>query len=191
MDSYIGEIRILPYSYAPDQWAWCNGQQVSINQNNALYAVIGLLYGGDGRTYFNLPNLFTAAGKAGACPVGTGAGTGLTPRSLGPNQFGEGNVQLTTANLPGHTHSFTAQNTNVNANIMGNPSGAWLSRGFVQSPAAGFFTYATKDPAHVVAFRAPSMSPVGSNSPSPHANMQPFQAMNFCISLAGEFPMRP
>ena len=191
MDSFVGEIRILPYTFPPDQWSWCNGQQVAISQNQALYAVIGLTYGGDGKTYFNLPNLTIAANKPGSTPVGTGSGPGLTPRSLNKNSFGVAAVQLQLNQTPAHNHAFMAQNTTVAANIISNPTAAWLARGVITNPQGGFVSYAAKDPAKQVAFRSPALSIVGSDPAGAHNNMQPYLTMNFCISLAGEFPLRP
>lgn len=77
MNPYIGEIRILPFATAPDGWASCNGQRLSIRDNQALYSVIGTTYGGDGQTYFNLPDM------RGRGPIGMGQGSGLSRYAIG------------------------------------------------------------------------------------------------------------
>ena len=91
-DPFIGEIRIFAGKFAPEGWFFCYGQQLPIKGNEALYAVIGQTYGGDGRTYFNLPNL------QGYAPVGQGNGTGLTPKTLGK---------------PGGNHGITLTGTQI------------------------------------------------------------------------------
>jgi microcystin-dependent protein len=191
MDSFIGEIRLLPYTYAPDQWAWCNGQQIAISQNQALYAVINAIYGGDGRTYFNLPNLTTAMGQPGCAPIGAGSGPGLTPRALGKDKIGAAAIQLVLSQTPAHNHTLTAQSTSATANYVAGPSNAWLGRGYVQGADAGFYTYDAYDATKQVAFSNTALSVSGSNPPQAHDNMQPCLTMSFCISLAGEFPVRP
>jgi len=77
MDPYIGEIRIVPFATAPNGWAACNGQRLPIRDNEALYTILGTTYGGDGQTYFNLPDM------RGRGPVGMGQGHGLSHYRLG------------------------------------------------------------------------------------------------------------
>jgi microcystin-dependent protein len=188
-DSYTGEIRILPFTFAPLDWAWCNGQSIAVQQNQVLYSVIANLYGGD-RNAFNLPNMMsTTTGNIGAAPIGMGAGTGLTPRALSPTSFGTPTVTLGVAQIPAHNHSFTAQNTSVTTNIIASPSNAWLSRGIVQgtSPVLGFQTYVPENPATATTFRDPLSTSGGGGA---HDNIQPSLAVNFCISLYGTYPVR-
>lgn len=77
MDPYIGEIKIVPFTKIPNGWAPCNGQKMAIRENEALYSIIGTTYGGDGETYFNLPDM------RGRSPIGMGQGTGLSRYALG------------------------------------------------------------------------------------------------------------
>lgn len=189
MDSYTGEIRILPYTYAPYDWSWCNGAQVLIQQNQALYAIIGYTYGGDGRTYFNLPNLTLQSTQPGYAAMGTGSGPGLTTRTIG-QKVGAPAVQLTSSNqFPAHRHTVKTVSTSVVADIGTNPSLAHMARGYVPNIDAGFFTYAAVDPSKVVSLRSNAISPAGSTYPVEHPNKQPYLAMNFCISLWGEYPV--
>jgi microcystin-dependent protein len=192
MDNFIGEIRILPYTYAPLDWAFCNGQKVGINQNSALYAVLGTVFGGDGSTYFNLPNLMQTAGQPGDAPMGTGAGTNLTPRHLGPNAVGAGAVQLAVNQMPQHNHAVKAETTATFTDLITDPTNAYIGRGYVNlTPPVGFraFNAPPTDQSKLTTFREPALSVAGSSTP--HSNLQPYLAMNFCISLAGMFPVRP
>jgi microcystin-dependent protein len=191
MDSYIGEIRVLPYTYAPYEWAYCNGQKININQNQALYAVIGSVFGGDNQTYFNLPNLMQATGQPGDAPMGSGAGPNLTPRSLGPNAVGAPKVQLVPNQMPSHNHPFKSEGPAAATDLIAGPAGAYICRGYVGlTPPIGFFTYnpPPTDSSKLTSFREPALTIAGSSSS--HNNMQPYLAMNFCISLAGVYPVR-
>ena len=191
MDSYIGEIRILPYTFAPYEWAYCNGNRMNINQAQALYAVIGSVFGGDNATYFNLPNLGQSAGQPGDAPMGSGAGPNLTPRTLGPNAVGTPRAQLALNQMPMHNHPIKAEMTTTLTDLIAVPTGAYMSRGYVaNTPPIGFFTYAPPptDPSKLTTFREPALSIAGQSSS--HLNQQPYLAMNFCISLSGVFPVR-
>ncbi len=189
MDSFIGEIRILPYAFAPYEWAWCNGQQVPIQQQTTLFSLIGTLYGGNGTTTFNLPNLASSPGNPGAAPMGQGTGTGLTPRDVGEAP-GAPTVSLLSSEMPLHNHTFTGQSTGTNTDRLGTPTNAWLGRGYVGGSAPeGFDTYVPYAAANQVAFRNPALSTYGQSVG--HPNMQPYLPMNFCISLAGIYPQRP
>lgn len=97
MDEYIGIIKMFAGNFAPRNWAFCNGQLLSIAQNTALFSILGTTYGGDGRTTFALPDL------QGRVPVGTGAGPGLTNRTLG-QKFGSEHNNLTVSQMAPHTH---------------------------------------------------------------------------------------
>jgi microcystin-dependent protein len=191
MDNFIGEIRILPYTYAPLEWAFCNGQRIAIAQGQTLYAIIGSTYGGDNKTYFNLPNLMQA-GQPGAAPMGTGTGKNLTPRRLGPNAVGVQQVQLVVNQMPLHNHPFKVEGTTVTGDLLASPANAYVSRGYVTgTTAAGFYTYTAlpTDQSKLTTFREPALSIGGQNGA--HNNMQPYQALNFCISLSGLYPVRP
>lgn len=100
-DPFLGEIRMAGFNFAPYGWALCQGQTVPVSQNQALFSLLGVSFGGNGSTNFQLPDL------QGRSPVGTGNGTGLTPINLG-DKSGQENVTLTLNQLPSHTHIATS-----------------------------------------------------------------------------------
>jgi microcystin-dependent protein len=174
---YVGEIRALGFQFAPSQWAFCNGQPMPISQFDTLYAVIGTTYGGDGVNTFNLPNL------QGQVPMHWGTGISGQTTTIGQAQ-GVTLVTLTQAQTPQHTHTITAQEEGPGGDpekvpVPGpntwlgdaNPSGLWNSTPTVNTALAGN-----------------AITPVGGSQP--HDNMQPYLAINFCMSLFGIFPSR-
>ena len=98
MEDYIGIIKLFAGNFAPRAWAFCDGQLLSINQNTALFSILGTTYGGDGRTTFGLPDL------RGRVPMHAGSGPGLSPRRLG-EKGGAENTTLTASNLPAHSQT--------------------------------------------------------------------------------------
>lgn len=102
-EPYTGEIQLFGFNYAPYNWAFCNGAMLPIQQNPALYSLLGTNYGGNGQTYFQLPNF---AGRAGC---NQGNGPGLTSRTIG-EVFGTQNVTLLSTEMPAHTHALTVYN---------------------------------------------------------------------------------
>ena len=171
-DPFIGEIRIFAGNFAPRNWAFCNGQQVPIAQNTALFAIIGTTYGGDGRTTTGLPNL------QGRAPMHPGRGPGLSPRSLGESG-GTENVTVSVAQMPSHTHTLM-----VNQDEQGDdndPAGQFLG-------ANGLYTDPNTAPSNLVSMSSQSMPNVGGSQA--HNNLQPFLAINFVIALQGIFPPR-
>ena len=163
-EPFLGEIRIFPYSQVPtgDGWAQCNGQLLPINQNQALFALLGTTYGGDGRVTFALPNL------QGRVPIHMGSG-----RTLG-ERAGEEVHTLTMGELPLHTHTLRAAGT---AAATGTPdSGAHLARQASTYHAAS----------SLVAMAPSAITTVGGTQP--HLNMQPYLVLSFCIALQGIFP---
>src|SRR5437588_2134689 len=103
-EPFLSEIRIFSFNYAPKSWAMCNGQLLPINQNQALFSLIGTTYGGNGQTNFALPDL------RGRVPMGAGQGSGLPNYALG-TVVGSGTLVLTESNLPAHTHTVGNGNT--------------------------------------------------------------------------------
>jgi len=160
---FIGEIRMFAGNFAPVGWAFCNGAIIPIDQNDALFNLIGTTYGGDGQTTFALPNLQSQV------PVHVGPGFALGQSG------GTETVTLTTSQIPAHSHV---------------PQ-AFTDAGNLSSPAAG--VWASSSPATLYDNTPPSiaMSPsaIGSSGGSqPHDNMIPFLAINFILSLFGVFP---
>lgn len=163
-DPYVGEIRMVSFNFAPKDWAMCNGQVLPIAQNQALFAVLGKRYGGDGTTTFALPNLM------GRAPMHMGNGHALA------EQGGASAHVLTSAEMPAHSHTLRASNAPANAK---SPVGAY------PAVAHSLPVYHTEPntPAH-----SSTLGTVGSNAA--HDNMQPFLVLNFIISLLGIYPTR-
>jgi len=187
MDSYVGEIRILPYTYPPADWAYCNGLEIAAAQNQALYSILGNIYGGTQNQTFKLPNLEASTSIPGAAPMGAGAGPGLTPRSLQAKSAGGPTATLTTLQIPQHNHTVTEQ-VGTAADMVADPNGNWLSHGEVASVPTTFPTFAPFDANNTVPFKNP-LGSVGNGLA--HENRHPFLPMNFCICLYGNYPIRP
>jgi microcystin-dependent protein len=166
---YLSQISLFAFGFAPRNWALCNGQLLPINQNQALFALLGTQYGGDGVRTFALPDL------RGRVPVHTGVGG--TVGQSGGAEF----VTLNTSQLPQHGHALRATSDLANTNLPANALPASRPRG-------GVAMYAAPDAANTVQMHPASVTASGGNQP--HDNMQPFLTMNFTIALAGIFPSR-
>lgn len=177
-DAYIGEIRIFAGNFAPKDWAFCNGQLLPIAQNTALYSILGVQFGGDGKTNFALPNLM------GRAPMHQGNGAGLTPRTVG-QQTGNPTETLLETQIPAHTH--IPQAVNAQGTTSTSANNYWA-----QSPAEGPPNRRTQAPLYNaqvnVNMNPLALSPQGGSQP--HNNMQPYITQNFIICLYGEFPSR-
>lgn len=187
MDSFVGEIRVLPYTFPPMDWAYCNGEEMSATQNQALYSILGNLYGGTVNQTFKLPNMAASTNIPGAAPMGAGNGPNLTPRPLQAASVGGASVVLTTTQIPPHNHTMTEQTANAPTDIVADPTANWLCHGEV-SGTSTFFSFAPFDAGHTVSFKNP-LSTTGTGQA--HENRQPFLPMNFCICLYGIYPLRP
>jgi microcystin-dependent protein len=169
--AYMGEIRVFAGTFAPQNWALCNGQSLAISQNDALYALLGTTYGGDGVNTFNLPD------ARGRVPVGQGNGPGLTARVLG-QVYGTETVTLLTNNMPAHSHSVQVSNTEANLTA---PSGQMIGQGY-------HYLLSTTPPNNTGSLLPQAVSSVGGSQP--HDNMMPFLCLNFILCLQGIFPSR-
>jgi microcystin-dependent protein len=169
-DAFLSEIRIFGFNFPPKGWALCNGQLMSISQNQALFSLLGTTYGGDGRTTFALPNL------QGRAPLHFGQGFGLGSYTLGQSG-GVESVTLTTDNVPAipHTHS-----------VRGVSDAATTNDGTNAYLAAQASTYTA--PTNLVSMSASEIGTFGGSQP--HSNMQPYLVLNFCIAVVGAFPSR-
>jgi microcystin-dependent protein len=166
-DPYVGEIRIFGGNFAPVGWALCNGQLLSISEYEALFQLIGTTYGGDGVTTFALPNL------QGRVPVHQGNGYPLGQAA------GVESVTLVTAQMPQHSHLWTATSTDAEGAA---PQGAQLAAG------SGFAVYGAANPGKAVTMAASTLGPAGGSEP--HDNMAPFLCMSFIIALQGIYPQQ-
>lgn len=165
---FIGEIRLYSGNFAPAGWAFCAGQLVPISEYEALFALIGTTYGGDGQTTFALPDL------RGRAPVHQGSGVVIGQSA------GSETVTLVTNNLPAHTHAQTASNSQGSSSTA---TGNVVAVPLVGATKAKAFHTAGDTP-----LAATPLSPIGGNQP--HENMQPYLAVSFIISLFGIFPSR-
>ncbi|MBX9858302.1 MAG: tail fiber protein [Sphingomonas sp.] len=196
MDSFVGEIRLFPYNFAPVDWLSCNGASLQVQAYPALYAVIGNAFGGN-TTAFNVPNLNNLSNPTlpGAAVMGAGAGSGLTPRTFGA-RVGADSVTLSTAELAAHSHNAKSRAYAASDDAITAPAGNYLARGVVNNPPptadANFNTYAAPNVGSTVAFRGPSMTTFPpSGGGGAHENRQPYLAMGFFICVNGVFPVRP
>lgn len=164
MDGYLGEIRMFAGNYAPEGWALCNGQLLSLSQNQALYSLIGKTYGGDGVTNFALPDL------RGRVPVHQGLTYNLASAA------GTETTTMTDANMPAHTHVLNAQSTAGTTNI---PTG-----GVFANTGAGDNEYTNA--AGNVTLGIGSLSAEGGNQA--FNNIQPSLPISFIIALQGNYP---
>lgn len=177
-EPFVGEIRPIAFTFTPEGWAECNGQLLPLQQNTALFVLLGTTFGGNGTTNFGLPNL------QGMMPMGQGAGPGLTPRSLGETGGAE-SVALRAAELPAHTHTLQALKGLGTTN---NPSGALWAQPRYGRAAEKSFAPAGTGAAEKVPMNSGMVSNTGSGSP--HNNMPPFLPIRFVIALQGVFPPR-
>ena len=169
-EPFVGEIRMFAGTFAPRGWAYCDGQLLSISQNDALFSLFGTIYGGDGRTTFGLPDL------RGRIPVHAGQGPGLSDRRLGAKGGAE-TVALTTNQLASHSHAVKGTNDSANSTDPGSrlPAGSTTINLFVST-------------APTVNFNAAAIPSVGGNGA--HTNLMPFLCIHFIVALVGIYPSR-
>ncbi|MDF2629721.1 MAG: microcystin dependent protein [Symbiobacteriaceae bacterium] len=174
MDPFIGEIKLFAGNFAPKGYALCNGQLVPLSQNTALFSILGVTYGGDGKTNFALPNL------QGRAPMQAGQGPGLTNRNLGETG-GSTTVTLLTTQMPAHNHVPQCYDGGPTVNaVQGNVWGGTSGRGAAQVFTDGPINQQMK-------FDAIGLA----GGSQPHNNRQPYLGLNFIIALQGIFPPRP
>ena len=175
-DPFLAEIRMFGGNFAPRGWALCNGQLMSISQNTALFALLGVTYGGDGRVTFGLPNL------QGSAPMQQGQGPGLTPRTLG-EVGGTPTVTLVNAEMPQHTHTALAYDDSGDNTSPTNNTWAQALQGRV-----GDKLYSVGQQPNML-MNPQTVLPTGGSQP--HNNMPPYLTITFIIALEGIFPQRP
>lgn len=163
-EPFVGEIRLFAGNFAPSGWAFCDGQLLPISEYEVLFNLIGTTYGGDGVNTFALPDL------RGRVPVHQGQGSTLGQPG------GLETVALAAQQMPPHTHALLAS---MDPAISPNPQGQVLARTVSSTP---YF----QDPNPAIPLAAASLSPAGGSQP--HDNVQPFQCLNFILSLYGVFP---
>lgn len=171
---FVGQLMIVPYNFAPREWAFCNGQVISIAQNTALFSLIGTTFGGNGQTTFALPDL------QGRVPIHWGKGSGLSNYVLG-QKGGEEQVTLQSFQMPAHTHSFAPPARSGPADSQSPVNNVPAHE--IDSTIA---TYSS-DPTDS-AMRPGNSGVTGGNQS--HSNIQPYLALSFIIALEGVYPSR-
>lgn len=176
MEPFIAEIKLFAGNFAPRGWAFCEGQLLPISQNQALFSLVGTIWGGDGRTTFGLPDL------RGRVPVGAGNGAGLGTIANG-QRFGRDQVQLTEANMPAHNHTSElhaeaglANSPKPDGNMLAVPGGTSL------------FKAPNPNDNKIMAKESIVVGNAGGNQP--FDNHQPSLGMHYIIALQGVFPAR-
>ncbi|RAO74756.1 phage tail protein [Dyella jiangningensis] len=169
---YVGEIRLFPYTFAPNGWFDCDGRLLSIAEYEVLYTLLGTTYGGDGVNTFGLPDL------RGRVPIHQGTGLGLSTYAIG-QMSGSESVTLTSNQMPAHSHAFNA-NASAGSDVKPSPS---LQLGAV----SGDVLYTTDiNGLASVDMAATAVSAAGGSQP--HDNTMPTLTARFCIAWAGVFP---
>jgi microcystin-dependent protein len=163
---FLGEIKIISWNFAPQGWAFCNGQFLPINQNQALFSLLGTMYGGNGQTTFALPNL------RGQVPIHVGNG------HIQGEAAGSSSVTVNQSQMPTHIHQLQAATAVANSDT---PAGTTLLGGSAPNDLYTGF-------ASPVATSPTSVSSIGGSQP--HNNMMPYLVLNFIIALIGIFPSR-
>jgi microcystin-dependent protein len=161
-EPFLSEIRIMSFSFAPKGWALCNGQLLPINQNQALFSLLGTTFGGDGQVNFALPDL------RGNVPIHVGSGHTLGEKG------GEQAHTLSIAEIPTHVHIAQASgNKGTTQDASGNVLGVVPGRAYT-------------DPLNLTSLSPTTVTNIGGSQA--HLNMQPFLTLLFCIALQGIFP---
>ena len=170
-EPFVGEIRMFAGNFAPRGWAFCDGQLIAPSQNDALFSLLGTIYGGDGRTTFGLPDMRSRI------PIHAGSGPGLTTRNLG-SKAGEEKVTVTANQLPAHTHTMQASlDPGSETRAGGNVTASDL-------PVSAYFS----NPPATAGLAGDAITTVGGSRS--HTNLQPFLCVNFIIALYGIYPSR-
>ena len=163
-EPFLSDIRMMSFAFAPKGWTTCDGQTLPINQNQALFSLLGTTFGGDGRVNFGLPDLRSRT------PIHVGNGHTLGERG------GEQAHTLSIGELPTHVHTANASSTPANTNTPG------IALGLATSALSQLYG----PPANVQAMAANALTNTGGSQA--HLNMQPFLTLSFCIALQGIFP---
>ncbi len=166
---FIGDIRMVGFNFAPQGWAKCDGQLLPINQNSALFSLLGTQYGGDGEQNFGLPDL------RGRVPMHAGNGPGIPNHPIG-QKGGNESTTLSLAHLPPHNHPVTIATSSAEGDTA-LPGGHSLAK----SGSGGYTTQATDS-------ALGGVTTTNAGSGQSHSNMQPYATVNFIIALVGIFP---
>ncbi|MCB2067106.1 MAG: phage tail protein [Erythrobacter sp.] len=175
-EPFIGQLGLFGTNFCPRGWASASGQIMSIAANNALFALIGTTYGGDGQTTFALPDL------RGRAPLHMGQGPGLSNYVMG-QVGGQESVTLTTSQIPSHSHTATVHVARINANTQ-SPTNANFAR------AAGTTYDDTNANGTADVMNAGTVTNAAAGGSQPHPNRMPYLTLQWCIAVEGIFPPR-
>jgi len=176
---FVGQIIMFAGDFAPEGWALCDGSLLPVADHQDLFALIGTTYGGDGQDTFGLPDL------RGRVPIGDGQGQGLSNYIIGET-CGVETVKLQRDHLPQHSHRVAAVHDQGNTNV---PAGNVVLAALGGQAGSGEFQVAAYAPAgDLLPLNQNSVSVAGGDQP--HGNIQPYQAVNYCIALTGAMPTR-
>lgn len=176
MEPLIGQIIMFGGNFAPRGWAFCDGQALAIAEHEALYAILGTSYGGDGRTTFCLPDL------RGRVPMHAGHAPDLSPRELG-DKVGAENVALTAKQLPEHRHEFLVSEAEADTNL---PEQAALGAAAIYANVSESTHRQRSEPKTPLNSKTIGLT----GGSAPHENMQPTLCVNYIIAVQGMFPAR-
>ncbi len=181
-EPFLGEIKLFGFNYAPRGYAFCSGQLLGIQQNQALFSLLGTTFGGNGTQTFALPDLRSRL------PIGQFQGPGLSNYDMGQTS-GSQTATLVTGNLPAHTHGATLKASDATAtlSVPNNSSSIFAAAKDINGDNA--FTYATATPNITLNNGAITIGTSGNNLP--FSIMPPTLAINYCVALEGVFPQRP
>lgn len=182
-EPFLGQIMPFSFNFAPKGWALCNGQQLAINSNQALFSLLGTTYGGNGQTTFALPNL------QGRVPIHWGNSPFANTYTWG-EVGGEESHTLSIPEMPTHNHLMRADAATAAASNAGTPTaGSALGQSVGSSGSNSFATNIyTSSPSNIGTLAPQAIDNAGGNQP--HENRQPFLTLNYCIALTGIFPSR-
>ncbi|MCW3849576.1 tail fiber protein [Sphingomonas sp. LB-2] len=180
---FLGEIRIFAGNFNPRGWAYCAGQLLPISQNDALYALLGTTFGGDGQVTFGLPDL------RGRVVIGQGTGPGLSGYVVG-QMAGTESVTLLTTQMPAHNHTMQAYNIDATAATPGPGLAPANPLDAISGQSSLFYlnTDVINPPPNQPVLAADTIQPAGGNQP--HNNQAPSLVLNYIIALEGVFPSR-
>lgn len=174
---FMGELRIMSFNFPPQGWAFCNGQLLPINQNQALFSLLGTTYGGNGQTNFALPDL------RGRIPLHVGAGY------VQGQVSGSASHTLTSSEMPTHPHMLMGDGSTAAASNVGTPVASMTFGQTTGAPASGAsFPFNMYAPAAASPTTLNPASLAVAGGSQPHENRQPFTVLNVCIALQGVFP---
>ena len=177
-EPYVAQVQIFGFNFAPRDWAFCNGAQMAISQNQALFSLIGTTYGGNGMTTYALPNIQDGG------VMNIGQGPGLSNYDLGQHS-GASEVGLNSNQIPNHTHGVSAMGAKSTDYELAPKQNYWIG---TREGGAANDTLFSSNSTPGASFGAQVISIAGSSTP--HQNEQPYLGMNFCIALYGVFPSR-